>query len=97
VINLEHVLPRKPNGSWPALIDDEARQKVNRLGNLTLMRAADSADLKSASFPENKRIHAASLYALTSEIATYDAWTPAEVGARQERIAALAVNAWPAR
>jgi hypothetical protein len=97
VINLEHVLPRKPNGNWPAFSDDEVRQKVNRLGNLTLMRAVDNADLKSASFVEKKRIYQSSPYTLTSEIVAFDAWTPAEIDARQERLAALAVKAWPAR
>ncbi len=97
VINLEHVLPRKPNGNWPAFSDDEVRQKVNRLGNLTLMRAVDNADLKSASFAEKKRVYESSPYTLTSEIVGFDAWTPAEIDTRQERLAALAVKAWPAR
>jgi hypothetical protein len=97
VVNLEHVLPRKPNGGWPAFNDDEVRQKVNRLGNLTLMRAVDNADLKSASFREKRAAYEASPYVLTSEIAAHDEWTPADVDARQERLAALAVRVWPAR
>jgi hypothetical protein len=97
VINLEHVLPRKPNGDWPEFSDDEVRQKTNRLGNLTLMRAVDNADLKSASFVEKKPIYERSPYTLTSEIATFDAWTPGAIDARQDRLAALAVKAWPAR
>ena len=61
------------------------------------MRAVDNADLKSASFAEKKRIYESSPYTLTSEIVGFDAWTPAEIDARQERLAALAVKAWPAR
>src|SRR5205823_1811306 len=53
VINLEHVLPEKPvDESWDHFTDDEIQQYAKRLGNLTLMRARDNSNLKSASFEE---------------------------------------------
>lgn len=95
VINLEHVLPRKPEGNWPAFTEDEVKIKTTRLGNLALMRATGNSDLKSASFAEKKDAYADSPYALTAEIAGVNDWTSDEIDNRQAQLARLAVKAWP--
>jgi hypothetical protein len=96
VINLEHVLPDKPEGNWPQFTEDDVAQYSKRLGNLALMLAKENADLKSAAFAEKRAIYEQSPYVLTSEIAGYDDWTPQAVVSRQEHLADLAVKAWPA-
>ena len=48
VINLEHILPKKPEGNWPQFTDDEAAMYVNRLGNQALLRASNNSDVRSA-------------------------------------------------
>jgi hypothetical protein len=50
VINLEHVLPKRPDGNWDDWNEDERRAYVSRLGNQALMRASDNSHLKSSSF-----------------------------------------------
>lgn len=95
VINLEHVLPEKPEGNWPAFSEDDVNQYAKRLGNLTLMLAKENADLKSVGFKEKREIYEKSPYELTSQISEYDDWTPQTVVERQELLAELAVIAWP--
>jgi hypothetical protein len=56
VINLEHVLPKKPDGNWPQFSDEEVSVWVNRLANQALMRASDNADLKSTTFESKKAL-----------------------------------------
>ena len=95
IINLEHVLPKKPGQNWSQFPGDEPAVYVNRLGNQTLMRASDNSDLRSADFETKKLIYAASPYLLTSEIAHFATWTGPTIAERQERLADLAVDAWP--
>jgi hypothetical protein len=70
VINLEHVLPKKPLGNWSQFTMDEAAVWVNRFGNQALMRASDNSDLQSNSFATKKEIYKDSPYVLTSQMAS---------------------------
>ena len=96
VINLEHILPQKPEGNWPQFSDDEVALYVNRLGNQALLRASNNSNVKSAGFPEKRRLYAKSPYRLTSMIADMTDWTPNQVAHRQRKLARLAFTAWPA-
>lgn len=95
VINLEHILPEKPEENWPAFTSDEVGMYGARIGNMALMRAGDNADLKSKPFSEKKQVYAASPYVLTSQMAEAEDWTPAVIIERQARLAELAVKTWP--
>jgi hypothetical protein len=95
VINLEHVLPKKPEGNWPGFTDDDHKLRATRLGNQALMRASDNSDKKSGGFDEKKAVYAASPYVLTSQIAELDEWDPGAIDNRQAKLAGLAVEAWP--
>ena len=46
IINLEHILPRKPQGNWPQFTPDEVTMYVTRLGNQCLMRKSDNSAAK---------------------------------------------------
>ena len=97
IINLEHVLPRKPEGNWPQFREEDVEFHSAKLGNLALMRASDNSDIKSDAFAEKKKVFAASPYLLTSQIAELDDWTPEAILERQRRLAALAVETWPVK
>ena len=96
IINLEHVLPKKPQDNWPQIDDEEIRRLTTRLGNLALLRVTDNSDLKSYGFAEKKPIYAASPYLLTNMIGEVDDWTATAIDERQKRLAELAVSTWPA-
>jgi hypothetical protein len=95
VINLEHVLPKRPDADWDDWTEDDRRNYVSRLGNQVLMLASDNAHLKSSSFAKKKPAFAKSPYALTNQVAQADEWTPARVHERQQTLAELAPRAWP--
>jgi len=95
VINLEHVLPRKPATNWPTFSEDDLRLNVTRLGNLALMRASDNSDLRSDAFSDKREVYAASPYVLTSQIGSVEEWTVATIAERQLGLAALVVKTWP--
>jgi hypothetical protein len=95
VINLEHVLPKKPEGNWPQFSEDEVALYVNRLGNQALMQASDNSSVRSAGFSEKRLLYAKSPYRLTSLLGKVTDWTPTAVFERQKYLAGLATAAWP--
>ena len=95
VINLEHVLPEKPEENWPQFTADEVKIYYKRIGNLALLRAIDNSHLKSAPFSKKRETFKTSPYELTKQIADVDDWTIKEITERQETLAELAVTVWP--
>jgi hypothetical protein len=95
IINLEHVLPRKPQGNWPSFTADQAEAYVNRIGNLVLLRATDNTTVGSDSFADKKPVYAKSPYLLTKHVAELGDWTPEAIEARQKTLGGLAVKTWP--
>jgi hypothetical protein len=96
VINLEHVLPEKPEANWPQFSQDDVAQYSKRLGNMALMLTRDNSNLRSASFAEKRKVYAQSGYELTSQIASETDWTRESIVERQKTLARLAVKTWAA-
>lgn len=67
-INLEHVIPIKLEGNWPALSEEEHRLNVRRLGNLALLPARSNSDLRSADFATKRVAFKDAPYVLTDQI-----------------------------
>ena len=94
-INLEHVLPEKPEGNWPQFSDDQVKIYFKRIGNLALLRASENSTLKSAEFGDKKAVYAGCPYVLTEQISEVENWTMLEITARQKTLATIALEAWP--
>lgn len=97
VINLEHILPKKPEEHWPNGPEEDVRLYTTRLGNLALLRVSDNSNLKSEAFSEKQKVYAACPYVLISQVADLDEWTRETIAQRQKKLAELAVKTWPAR
>ncbi len=95
IINLEHVLPEKPEGNWPQFTDEQVRLYYRRIGNLALLRASENSSVKSESFDVKRLVYQKSPYVLTEEIGKNTTWTIKEITTRQERLAKYALKAWP--
>lgn len=95
IINLEHVLPKKPLENWPNFTPEEAELWLNRLGNQALMRASENSDVKSGGFEGKKKLYVKSAYVLTSQIAKFSDWSISSIEKRQLSLAALSVKTWP--
>lgn len=95
VINLEHVLPERPEKNWPSFDEDKVRTYSKRIGNMALLLARSNSDLRSASFDEKKNVYKETPYVLTSQIATVSEWDEKQIALRQRGLADLALQAWP--
>ena len=93
-INLEHILPDKPEGNWPQFTDEQVRLYYKRIGNLCLMRASDNSTARSADFAIKKPIFAKSPYVLTRQVADAAEWGWEEIVERQKMLAKIAVKTW---
>jgi len=95
IINLEHVLPLRPEDNWGHVTDEDVGQYSKRLGNLVLLRASDNSDLKSASFEEKREVYERSPYVLTNQVSELAEWNVEAIVQRQKALAELAVKTWP--
>lgn len=94
-INLEHVLPEKPEDNWPQFDKEEVATYWRRIGNMVLMQLKDNSALKSAKFSEKVDVYKNSPYILTSQVATLSEWTVHAINKRQRILAEIALKAWP--
>ena len=96
-VNLEHILPRKPTASWDNFSDEERKDYLNRLGNLTLLSSIANSTKGNDSFCEKKKSYKISHINITKAISSYKYWSPKTIDRRQKELAELAVKAWPFR
>lgn len=94
VINLEHVLPKKPGTQWPQSTSGDAEIYCHRLGNQVLLRASENSGLQNSPFAQKKKVFVDCPYILTSQIAEFVDWTPDSIKSRQQNLADLAVKTW---
>jgi hypothetical protein len=96
-VNLEHIMPQTRDPHWTASVTTEQHAAfLKRLGNLALLDKALNGQSGNLPFADKIAALKGSKIALTSQIATYQTWTPTEIDTRQKALAGLAVKAWPA-
>lgn len=100
-ITIEHVLPQSPTAEWlDGLVGEgegEAelvhKELVHTLGNLTL--SGYNSELGNMSFARKRDFLARSGLVMNQEIAERERWGKAEILARADRLAELAIEIWP--
>ena len=103
-LSIEHVLPQKAElpDEWKTMLGEQWRDIqqawLHRLGNLTL--SGFNSELQAAPFQKKRDLkpggYADSSVWLNLELAKLDRWTPAEMEARGQQLAKLALRVWPA-
>jgi hypothetical protein len=96
-VNLEHILPRNPQKGWAHIPADQYPALVKRLGNLTLLATRLNSKAANADFAEKKMHFGKSAIKMTKDLCDFSEWTAKEIEARQEKLADLAVQAWPGK
>jgi hypothetical protein len=94
-VTLEHILPKNPGKDWNNFTAEEQKTFLNRLGNQVLLPATVNSKIGNESYAVKKSALAASQFTLTNETAAHVQWGTAEIIARQQRLAALAIRTWP--
>ena len=94
-ISIEHICPQNPEGNWQSFSDEEVEALSSRLGNMTLLQIGQNKDLGNQEYAAKRPVYAASIFAITREVAEQNSdWTPERVTARQNALAATATSIW---
>lgn len=97
-ITLEHILPSNPKpGEWGHFSSDDQKVFVNRLGNQALLTGKVNSKIGNFPYAVKKPALKGSEYSLTREASEHTSWGIAEINARQQKLADLAVKTWPLR
>ena len=97
VITLEHVLPQRPGDGWAGIEPAIHSTYHRRLGNMVLLAATLNRNIGNDPFGQKREILGSSDYQLTREVVLEEEWGPTEIEKRQDRLAELAIKAWPLR
>lgn len=95
--DLEHILPKRYDGSWETSRRDfpgGPDKYVYRLGNMTLIAAKLNRDLGNANFAMKKKVYASDCLAITKRVLSAEKWTAEEIKNRQNWLASLACKIW---
>jgi hypothetical protein len=98
VVNLEHILPKKPKeDEWRAFPIPDRKDFLNRIGNLTLLSSDDNPVISNSEYADKVAAYAASSLEITRAIPEDypDDWNPETLNARQASLAQVAVDVWP--
>ena len=102
IITVEHVLPQNPkdDSQWVKDFTDEERAHwTHRLGNLLLLNRTKNSEAQNYDF-EVKKVkyftssQGAALFALTTQVLSYQQWTPAVVEQRHAELTNKLVHEW---
>ena len=94
-LNLEHILPKKPNNNWLEKFSrNDPSQYIYRLGNMTLLDSSVNSKLGNRSFQEKSEAFAHSKLEITKEVADYSVWSPKQIEQRQEKMSKAACQIW---
>jgi hypothetical protein len=94
-INLEHVLPERPEKNWPQIEFAIAEAYYNRIGNMVLMKAKKNSAIGNEPFSEKRKVFRTSGYMLTQDVGKTTQWRTKEIEARQKKLAKVAIETWP--
>lgn len=95
-VNLEHILPEKPDlkKDWNDFSEDEHKTFYKRIGNLTLLDKDLNSKQKSASFSDKKKFYKSSEILISKSLASYRSWDKNIIEKRQEEFSEKAVEIW---
>lgn len=96
-LTLEHIMPKKLDGHWKHIKEDEQFLYLNRIGNLALVKSEDNGRMQGKPYSFKQTVLSASTNpSLTVDAAKYPApWDFQTITTRQKRLAEVAVRAWP--
>lgn len=95
-VNLEHILPRNAKkAEWPSFTPEEVPVWAQRIGNHCLLKKSENAAIGNKPWKDKKPVLSSSSLKLTKLAGRRANWTSKEISSRQEKLADLAVKAWP--
>lgn len=86
---------QKYEAHWSELDEETANAYLKRLGNLALLEAKQNVDNDNKPFKHKKVVYLKSKFTLTEMIGQQNKWDIDAINERQQKLAKLALTAWP--
>jgi len=95
-VNLEHILPEKPDleKDWNNFTEEEHKTYFKRIGNLSLLDKDLNSNQKNSSFIEKKKFFKSSEILISKSLSKMKKWDKKEIENRQEEFAEKAIEIW---
>ncbi len=95
-VNLEHILPEKPDlkKDWNNFTEEEHKTYFKRIGNLSLLDKDLNSKQKSSSFMGKKKFFKSSEILISKSLSNIKKWDKKEIEKRQEEFAEKAIEIW---
>lgn len=102
-LSIEHAMPQNWSKNWPfpAETKDEAaiaerNERINRLGNLTLVTSGLNSSLSDSAWPVKRGALAKhSQLLVNQQLCANETWDDASIDARSGQLAGMVVRTWP--
>ncbi|MEM5874723.1 MAG: DUF262 domain-containing protein [Candidatus Aenigmatarchaeota archaeon] len=96
-VNLEHIIPRKPDKEWEEFfqknnIDPEKWKQ--KLGNMTILLKEYNRKIANKYFTKKKEMYKKSTLPINQKLKEYEQFGPKEIIERQQVMAEIAKNIW---
>ncbi|GAB1613500.1 DUF262 domain-containing protein [Mammaliicoccus lentus] len=94
-IHIEHIMPKKPKTlkEW-GVSEEDHKNYLNRLGNLTLLGQEYNKNATNKSFEEKKNIYKKSNITMTKELINFKYWNLNDIEKRQSKLSEIAIKIW---
>jgi len=99
-VSVEHIMPQSLSVEWAEMLKSSGedpgqvhRELVHTLGNLTL--SGYNSELSNIPFERKQQIYEASHLSLNKDLTNQGSWGRAEVEARADELAEMAISIWP--
>jgi uncharacterized protein with ParB-like and HNH nuclease domain len=95
--HIEHIMPQKPAGEWLTIYDqdqDEYKDYLNRLGNLTILQDKKNIKAKNKDFVDKKIYYHESRLTITKKLTEYDTWDYGAILNHQEYLYEQSKDIW---
>ncbi|HET7121134.1 MAG TPA: DUF262 domain-containing protein [Solirubrobacterales bacterium] len=102
-LSIEHAMPQNWPKNWPlpAETEDEAaiaerNERINRLGNLTLVTSGLNSSLSDSAWPvKREALGKHSQLLVNQQLCANETWDDASIDARSNELAEMVVRTWP--
>jgi len=97
-VNLEHIIPRKPNREWLEFFKKKGienwEELIYKIGNLTILLKEYNKRASNAFFTQKKEMYKESKLPLNEKLKDYNEFGPQQIEERAEEMANIAKDIW---
>ncbi len=97
-INLEHIIPKKPDEKWLNFFKERNienwRELVYKIGNMTILEKGYNQKIANKFFTEKKKMYEKSILPLNEKLKIYEEFGPSQIEERSNEMVEIAKKIW---